>query len=74
MKLYNIIGVEKNASTQDIKKAYRKACLKGDYKHPDRGGDPDKFKILNEAHDILSNPEKRDVYDQSGMKGIKAES
>jgi len=39
--------------------------------HPDKGGDPDKFKEIVEAHEILSNPEKRDVYDKYGMEGLK---
>lgn len=45
--------------------------MKGDYRHPDKGGDPEKFKKLNEAYEILSNPEKRDVYDRYGLEGLK---
>lgn len=43
--LYNIIGVPpQTKDTNEIKKAYRKACVRGDYRHPDKGGDPAKFK------------------------------
>jgi len=45
--------------------------MKGDYRHPDRGGDPDKFKLLNEAHECLADPEKRDIYDKYGADGLK---
>jgi len=54
-----------------ISKAYKKACVKGEYKHPDKGGDPEKFKKLNEANDILSDPEKKELYDRYGMEGVK---
>jgi DnaJ-class molecular chaperone len=40
--LYKILGVEKTADINEIKKAYKKACIKGDYRHPDKGGDPEK--------------------------------
>ena len=39
--------------------------------HPDKGGDPEKFKELNEAYEILSNPEKKEIYDKYGMAGLK---
>ncbi|KAL4455752.1 hypothetical protein ABPG74_003162 [Tetrahymena malaccensis] len=70
-ELYNIMGVDKKADINEIKKAYKKACLKGDYRHPDKGGDPEKFKKLNEAYEVLSNPEKRDIYDRYGLEGLK---
>jgi molecular chaperone DnaJ len=60
---YKILGVEKNATQDDIKKAYRK--LAHQY-HPDKGGDEQKFKEINEAYQILSNGEKRAQYDQFG--------
>jgi len=61
---YNTLGVDKNASPEEIKKAYRK--LAHQY-HPDKkGGDEKKFKEINEAYQILGNQEKRSNYDQFG--------
>lgn len=67
---YDILGVTKNASKDEIKKAYRK--LAHQY-HPDKkGGDETKFKEVNEAYQILSNDEKRARYDQFGHAGANA--
>lgn len=61
---YKILGVQKNASEDDIKKAYRK--LAHEY-HPDKsGGDEKKFKEINEAYQVLGNKEKRAYYDRFG--------
>ena len=60
---YQILGVAKNASVEEIKKAYRKLAHKY---HPDKGGDEEKFKEINEAYQILSNKEKKAQYDQFG--------
>ena len=61
---YKILGVSRNATEEDIKKAYRK--LAHQY-HPDKnGGDAEKFKQINEAYQILSNKEKRAQYDRFG--------
>lgn len=60
---YEILGVDKSASSDEIKKAYRKLAMKH---HPDRGGDPEKFKQINQAHETLSDPQKREHYDQFG--------
>lgn len=60
---YAILGVEKNASDQDIKKAFRRAAHQH---HPDKGGDPAKFKDISEAYDILGDKQKRQAYDQFG--------
>lgn len=64
---YKILGVEKTASTDEIKKAFRKGAIKY---HPDKNpGDKvseEKFKELNEAQEVLSNPDKRKRYDEFG--------
>ena len=67
-KLYEVLGVEKNADQKSIKKAYRKLAMKH---HPDKGGDPEKFKEINGAHEVLSNPEKRELYDKYGPDGLR---
>src|SRR5918994_8010284 len=64
---YKVLGVDKKASQEDIKKAYRK--LARQY-HPDTNNDAgaeDRFKQISEAYDILSDPEKRKRYDRGGM-------
>lgn len=61
---YKILGVEKSASSDEIKRAYRKKAM--EY-HPDRGGDQQKFKEVNEAYQILSNTQKKSQYDQFGQ-------
>ena len=60
---YQILGVQKNASPDEIKKAYYKLAHKH---HPDKGGDEKKFKEISEAYQILSNKEKRAQYDRFG--------
>lgn len=61
---YKILGVDKNASADDIKKAFKKSAMQH---HPDRpGGDEAKFKEVNEAYQVLSDAEKRKRYDQFG--------
>src|SRR6185295_7899108 len=70
---YDVLGVTKNASDEDIKKAYRKLAMK---LHPDRNqGDDakkseDKFKEAKEAYEMLSDPQKRAAYDQYGHAGV----
>ncbi|KAI9887802.1 MAG: hypothetical protein M1823_000324 [Watsoniomyces obsoletus] len=67
-KLYDVLSIKPDASQEDIKKAYRKAALKY---HPDKNKDkPDaaeKFKEVSQAYELLSDPEKRKVYDQYGL-------
>ncbi|MBQ0005921.1 MAG: molecular chaperone DnaJ [Alistipes sp.] len=68
---YEVLGVNKNSSADEIKKAYRKLALQY---HPDRNpGDKqaeEKFKEAAEAYDVLSNPDKKARYDQFGMAGM----
>ena len=63
MDYYNILGVNRNATDTELKKAYKKASMQH---HPDRGGDESKFKEINEAYTALKDPEKRQMYDQFG--------
>ncbi len=63
MDYYTILGIQRNASQEDIKKAYRKLAHKY---HPDKGGDEKKFKEVSEAYQVLSNKEKRAQYDKFG--------
>ena len=60
---YEILGVERTATQDDIKKAYRKLAVKH---HPDKGGDPEKFKEISAAYEILSDDQKRSNFDQFG--------
>jgi len=63
MDYYSTLGVGKNATDDDIKKAYRKLAMKH---HPDRGGDEATFKKISEAYDILSDPQKKQIVDLGG--------
>jgi len=67
MDYYNILGVDKTASQDDIKKAYRKLAMKH---HPDRGGDNTKFQEVNEAYNVLGDPQKRAQYDNPAQHGF----
>jgi molecular chaperone DnaJ len=60
---YKILGVDKNASQDELKKAFRKLAMKY---HPDKGGDEAKFKEANEAYQVLGDKDKRQRYDQFG--------
>ena len=81
--LYELLDLKPGASTStdDVKKAFRKKAVR---EHPDKGGDPDKvilsfdnklflkkFRKLTEAYEILSNPEKKELYDKYGLEGVK---
>ena len=69
---YGRLGVARDASTEEIKKAYRKLALKY---HPDRNdGSKDaeaKFKEVTEAYEVLRDSEKRSVYDRYGEQGVR---
>ena len=69
---YEVLGVEKSASKEDIKKAYRKLAIKY---HPDRNaGNPEaeeKFKEATEAYEVLGDDKKRQAYDQFGFAGVE---
>jgi DnaJ-class molecular chaperone len=60
MDYYSTLGLQRNASEDDIKKAYRKMAMKH---HPDRGGDEKQFKQVSEAYEILSDPQKKQMVD-----------
>lgn len=60
---YKILGVSRDASADEIKKAFRKLARTN---HPDAGGDEEKFKEINEAYEVLSDDKKRKLYDQYG--------
>ena len=62
--LYEILGIKKDATEEQIKKAYRDKSMEF---HPDKGGNPDDFKELKFAYDILKDKEKRYEYDRTGM-------
>ncbi|MFO7171707.1 MAG: molecular chaperone DnaJ [Bacillota bacterium] len=67
---YEVLGVPRNATDEEIKKAFRALARKY---HPDVNKDPDaaeRFKEINEAYQVLSNPEKRKLYDQFGHAGV----
>ncbi|KAE8697511.1 DnaJ protein-like protein ANJ1 [Hibiscus syriacus] len=64
---YEVLGVPKTATRDEIKKAYKKGAMKN---HPDKCGDAEKFKELVEAYEVLSDPEKRKIYDQYGEDDV----
>lgn len=66
-KFYRLLGVERTASEADIKKAYKKLAMQH---HPDRGGDEATFKSISRAYEVLSSPEKRQLYDAYGEQGL----
>src|SRR5438874_2339966 len=69
---YVVLGVQRDASETDIKKAYRKLAMEC---HPDRNnGDKaaeEKFKLVTEAYEVLRDPDKRAAYDRYGVSGVR---
>lgn len=65
---YNILGVKKDASAEEIKKSFRRLAHEH---HPDKGGDAQKFKDINEAYQVVGDPEKRKQYDQFGSAAFE---
>ena len=66
---YEVLGVDKGADDATIKRAFKRLAIKY---HPDRNKDPgagDKFREINEAYQVLSDPQKRAAYDQYGFAG-----
>jgi len=63
MSLYDLLGVSRDASPDEIKKAYRKKAV---VEHPDKGGDKERFQQIQEAYDVLSDEGKRNIYNQTG--------
>lgn len=68
--LYDTLGVPKDASEAQVKKAYRKKAAKA---HPDAGGDADEFRKLTGAYLVLRDPARRDRYDRTGDDGLASE-
>jgi DnaJ homolog subfamily A member 2 len=65
---YAVLGVAKDADASDIKRAYRKLAL---MHHPDKHGSPEKFKEISEAYEILSDVQRREMYDKFGSESLK---
>lgn len=63
MNLYSKLGVAITATKKEIKQAFKKLSTKH---HPDKGGDPEEFKVIQKAYMVLSNDENRDYYDKTG--------
>ena len=67
MNYYDVLGVPTDASESDIKKAFRKLASQH---HPDKGGDTDKFQQIQEAYEVLSDSDKRHLYDHPPRQGF----
>ncbi|XP_039487282.1 dnaJ protein homolog 1-like [Drosophila santomea] len=70
---YKILGIDRNASSEDVKKGYRRMALRY---HPDKNDHPqaeEQFREVVAAFEVLSNKEKREIYDQYGEDGLKCD-
>ena len=67
-KFYELFGLDGTASSADIRKAYKKLLIKC---HPDKGGDPVKFQEIQNAYEVLSDPNSKEIYDKYGEEGLK---
>jgi len=67
-RLYELLGVSSEASTEEIRRAYRQLARKH---HPDRGGDTSKFQAISAAQEVLTNAEQRRIYDRYGEPGLQ---
>lgn len=67
-RFYELLGVERDATPAQIKKSYHKKALK---MHPDKGGDPDAFKEITAAYEVLMDKDKREIYETHGEEGLK---
>jgi DnaJ-class molecular chaperone len=68
--LYQKLSIPKSSTPEQVKKAYRKAAL---LHHPDKGGDEETFKDICGAYEVLSDPEKRSLYDRYGQAGLEGQ-
>lgn len=68
MRFYKLLELERSASAADVRKAYRRLAV---LHHPDKGGDAEKFKEISLAYEVLSDDEKRRVYDERGEAGVQ---
>lgn len=67
-RYYTVLEVPRSSSQEDIKRSHRRLALRH---HPDKGGDPERFKEINEAYDVLKDEEKRQMYDDLGEEALK---
>ncbi len=66
---YNLLEIDSNASNVEIKKSYKKLAMKH---HPDKGGDPEKFKQITEAFQVIGDENKRKLYDSGGKEAVNS--
>jgi len=66
--LYAVLGIQEDATADDIRKAYKKKCVRH---HPDKGGSREKFEQIAQAYKVLSDPRLREVYDARGLEGVE---